>query len=475
MLKSFEVVVIGAGPAGYVAAIRCAQLGFSTAVVDEWKNDKGEARLGGTCLNVGCIPSKALLESSENYERVAYKFGNHGISVTGAKIDVAKMQARKDKIVSQLTGGIEALFRKNKITWLKGHGKFAGSGEKYLIEVSDGGSPEIVEANHVIVATGSAARHLPGLEVDNETICDNVGALALNAVPEKLGVIGAGVIGLELGSVWRRLGAKVTILEALPNFLGAADDAVAKEAWKVFVKEQGLEIKLGVKIGKVSRGKRGVTVEYETADGKQALDCNKLVVSIGRAPNTANLGAETVGLKINERGFVEVDENCRTSLPNVYAVGDVVRGPMLAHKGMDEGVMVAECIAGQAGYVNLDTIPWVVYTAPEIAWVGRTEQQLKAAGATYRAGQVPFAHNGRALGQDETTGFVKILADARTDRVLGIHIIGAHASEMIAEAVMAMEFGASSEDIARICHAHPSLSEVVHEAALAVDKRALHM
>src|SRR5487761_1955146 len=475
MLKSFEVVVIGAGPAGYVAAIRCAQLGFSTAVVDEWKNDKGEAKLGGTCLNVGCIPSKALLESSESYERVAYKFGNHGISVTGAKIDVAKMQARKDKIVSQLTGGIEMLFKKNKITWLKGHGKFAGSAEKYLIEVSDGGSPEIVEANHVILATGSGARHLPGLDVDNETICDNVGALALNAVPEKLGVIGAGVIGLELGSVWRRLGAKVTILEALPNFLGAADDAVAKEAWKVFVKEQGLEIKLGVKIGKVSRGKRGVTVEYETADGKQALDCNKLVVSVGRIPNTRDLGAAAVGLKIDERGFIEVDENCRTSLPNVYAVGDVVRGPMLAHKGMDEGVMVAERIAGQAGYVNLDTIPWVVYTAPEIAWVGKTEQQLKAEGATYRAGQVPFAHNGRALGQDETTGFVKILADVKTDRVLGIHIIGAHASEMIAEAVMAMEFGASAEDIARICHAHPSLSEVVHEAALAVDKRALHM
>ena len=475
MLKSFEVVVIGAGPAGYVAAIRCAQLGFSTAVIDEWKDDKGEAKLGGTCLNVGCIPSKALLESSENYERVAYKFGNHGISVTGAKIDVAKMQARKDKIVSQLTGGIEMLFKKNKITWLKGHGKFAGSGEKYLVEVSDGGAAETVEANHVIVATGSTARHLPGLEVDNQTICDNVGALAMNAVPEKLGVIGAGVIGLELGSVWRRLGAKVTILEALPNFLGAADDAVAKEAWKVFVKEQGLEIRLDVKIGKVSRGKRGVTVEYETAEGKQALDCNKLVVSIGRSPNTHNLGADIVGLRINERGFIEVDEHCRTSLPNVYAVGDVVRGPMLAHKGMDEGVMVAERIAGQAACVNLDTIPWVIYTAPEIAWVGKTEQQLKAEGAAYRAGQVPFAHNGRALGQDETTGFVKILADAKTDRVLGIHIIGAHASEMIAEAVMALEFGASSEDIARICHAHPSLSEVMHEAALAVDKRALHM
>ena len=474
MLKSFEVVVIGAGPAGYVAAIRCAQLGLSTAVIDEWKNEKGESKLGGTCLNVGCIPSKALLESSENYERVAYKFGNHGISVTGAKIDVAKMQARKDKIVSQLTGGIEMLFRKNKITWLKGHGKFTGGADKYTVEVSNGGSAEIVEANHVIVATGSTARHLPGLEVDNETICDNIGALALKAVPDKLGVIGAGVIGLELGSVWRRLGSKVTILEALPNFLAAADDAVAREAWKVFVKEQGLDIKLGVRIGKLSRGKRGVTIEYETAEGKQALDCNKLVVSVGRVPNTRDLGAATVGLKIDERGLVEVDAHCRTSLPNVYAVGDVVRGPMLAHKGMDEGVMVAERIAGQATQVNLETIPWVIYTAPEIAWVGKAEQQLKAEGVAYRAGQMPFSHNGRAMGQDETTGFVKILAGARTDRVLGIHIIGAHASEMIAEAVMAMEFGASAEDIARICHAHPSLSEVVHEAALAVDKRALH-
>ena len=475
MLKSFEVVVIGAGPAGYIAAIRCAQLGFSTAVIDEWKNEKGEARLGGTCLNVGCIPSKALLESSENYERVAYKFGNHGISVTGAKIDVAKMQARKDRIVSQLTGGIEMLFKKNKITWLKGHGKFAGSGEKYLVEVADGGSSEIVEANHVIIATGSTARHLPGLQVDNETVCDNIGALAFNAVPDKLGVIGAGVIGLELGSVWRRLGAKVTVLEALPNFLAAADEAVAKEAWKVFVKEQGLEIKLGVKIGKVSRGKRGVTVEYETSEGRQALDCNKLVVSVGRVRNTHDLGAETVGLKIDESGSIEVDEHCRTSLANVYAVGDVVRGPMLAHKGMDEGVMVAERIAGQASFVNLDTIPWVIYTAPEIAWVGKSEQQLKAGGVAYCAGQVPFSHNGRALGQDETAGFVKILADAKSDRVLGVHIIGVHASEMIAEAVMALEFGASSEDIARICHAHPSLSEVMHEAALAVDKRALHM
>ena len=474
MLKSFEVVVIGAGPAGYVAAIRCAQLGFSTAVIEEWKDEKGEGKLGGTCLNVGCIPSKALLESSENFERIAHKYAHHGISVSAAKIDVPKMQARKDKIVSKLTGGIEMLFKKNKITWLKGHGKFTGRGEKYTVEVAGQGPSVIVEATHVIVATGSTARHLPDLPVDNDIVCDNVGALAFDAVPETLGVIGAGVIGLELGSVWRRLGAKVTILEALPDFLFAADAAVAQEAWKVLVKEQGLDIKLGAKIGKITRGKRGVVVAYETSDGKQTLACAKLVVSIGRAPNTRELGADAVGLKIDERGFIEVDEHCRSNLPKVYAVGDVVRGPMLAHKGMEEGVMVAERIAGQAASVNLNTIPWVIYTAPEIAWVGKSERQLLAEGVAYRVGQVPFLYNGRALGQDETAGFVKILADARTDRVLGVHIIGAHASEMIAEGVMAMEFGASAEDIARICHAHPSLSEVVHEAALAVEKRAIH-
>lgn len=473
MSKAFDVVVIGGGPAGYVAAIRAAQLGFKVACVEEWKTEKGEGALGGTCLNVGCIPSKALLESSENYERINHSFGDHGITVSGAKIDIAKMQARKDKIVASLTGGVALLFRKYKIEWLKGHGKFVSGGDKYVIGV-EGETPETVEAKYVIVATGSTARHLPGAEVDNKLICDNVGALAFDQVPEKLGIIGAGVVGLELGSVWRRLGSKVNILEALPAFLGAADEAVAKEAWKRFVTEQGLEVKLGVKIGKVTQSKRGVSVEYEGADGKQVLECSKLVVSVGRVPNTTNLGAEAVGLKINERGFIEVDAQCRTNLPNVYAAGDVVRGPMLAHKGMDEGVMVAEVIAGQASHMNLDNIPWVIYTSPEIAWVGKTEQQLKAEGTTYRAGQFSFAHNGRALGLGEIAGFVKILADAKTDRVLGVHIVCSRASELIAEAVMALEFSASSEDIARICHAHPSLSEVVHEAAMAVDKRALH-
>ena len=475
MSQSFDVVVIGAGPAGYVAAIRAAQLGFSAACIDDWKNDKGEYALGGTCLNVGCIPSKALLESSENYERVAAKFAAHGISVTGAKMDVKTMQARKDRIVAQLTGGIQMLFRKNNVTWFKGHGRFSGGGgERYRVEVAGAGGAETVAAAHVIIATGSTARELDGVPVDNEIICDNVGALAFRDVPERLGVIGAGVIGLELGSVWRRLGAKVTVLEALPMFLALCDDAVSKEAWKIFSKGQGLDVRLGVKIGTVRRDKRGVKIEFEDAGGRKTLECDRLVVSIGREPNTNSLGADAVGLKINERGFVEVDAHCRTNLPRVYAVGDVVRGPMLAHKGMDEGVMVAEHIASQAGHVDLDVIPWVIYTAPEIAWVGKTEQQLKAEGIGYRMGQVPFLANGRALGQDETVGFVKVLAEARTDRVLGVHIIGSHASELIAEAVMAMEFRASSEDIARICHAHPSLSEVMHEAALAVDKRALH-
>ena len=486
MAQSFDVAVIGAGPAGYVAAIRAAQLGYSVACVDDWKNHKGEYKLGGTCLNVGCIPSKALLESSENFERVQQKFAAHGISVQGAAMDVKKMQARKDRIVAQLTGGIEMLFRKNKIAWLKGRGRFVAAakenGERHRIEVADGGAAETVEATHVVIATGSLARELPGIPVDNEVICDNVGALALPGVPGRLGVIGAGVIGLELGSVWRRLGAKVTILEALPTFLGACDDAVAKEAWKIFAKEQALDIRLGVKIGSVARakaggkgGKGGVKVEFEDGAGRHSLECDRLVVSVGRVPNTRGLGAEAVGLRIDERGFIEVDAHCRTNLPRVYAVGDVVRGPMLAHKGMDEGVMVAEHIASQAGHVDLDIIPWVIYTAPEIAWVGKTEQQLKAEGVAYRAGQVPFLANGRALGQDEPAGFVKVIADARTDRVLGVHIISSHASELIAEAVMALEFRASSEDIARICHAHPSLSEVMHEAALAVDKRALHI
>ena len=473
MAKQFDVVVIGGGPGGYVAAIRAAQLGFNTACCESESYDdpKGEVRLGGTCLNVGCIPSKALLQSSEHFDNARHGFVMHGISTGDVSIDVKTMVKRKDNIVTQLTGGIKGLFKKNKVALLPGHGKFVGGGEDgWEVDVAGEG----VVAKHVIVATGSRPRHLDGIPVDNKLICDNAGALAFDAVPKRLGVIGAGVIGLELGSVWKRLGAEVTILEALPEFLAAADSAVAKEAWKVFTKKQGLDIRLDVKIGKVTAGKKTVTVEYEAGDESHVLECDKLIVSVGRVPNTEGLGCEAVGLRLDERGRVDVDDHCRSNLPNVWAVGDVVRGPMLAHKGMEEGVMVAELIAGQAGHCNYDAVPWVIYTHPEIAWVGKTEEQLKRAGIEYRAGQIPFAANGRALGQGDTTGFVKMLADARTDRILGVHVIGTNASELISEAVVAMEFHASSEDLARIVHAHPTLSEVMHETALAVDKRPLH-
>ena len=473
MPQSFDVVVIGAGPGGYIAAIRAAQLGLKTACIEGWKNPKGELALGGTCLNVGCIPSKALLSSSEEYEKASHHLDAHGISVSGVKIDVAKMQARKDSIVTKMTKGIEFLFKKNKIAWIQGMGSFVSAGgEGYTIAAGK----ETLTAKHVIVATGSKARHLPGIAVDNELVCDNEGALAFPEVPKRLGVIGAGVIGLELGSVWRRLGAQVTILEALPTFLGACDEAIAKEAWKAFTKTQGLDIRMGVKIGAVAAKKSGISVDYGDDKGAaQRLECDRLVVSVGRVPNTEGLGADKVGLKVDGRGFVEVDSHCRTNLPNVYAIGDVVRGPMLAHKAEDEGVMVAEVIAGQKPHIDYDTIPWVIYTSPEIAWVGKSEQQAKAAGLQVKTGQFPFAANGRALGLDEPTGFVKIVADAATDRVIGMHIIHARASDLIQEGVTTMEFAGAAEDIARIVHGHPTLSEVVREAALAVDKRALNM
>ena len=474
-MASFDVVVIGAGPAGYIAAIRAAQLGLATACIEGWKNPAGQYALGGTCLNVGCIPSKALLESSENYEKVQHHLKVHGISASGVKFDLATMLARKDGIVSKMTGGIAGLFKKNKVTWLQGHGRLVEGGTTWKVEVKGDNGVEVHEAKNVIIATGSKARHLPGIEVDGKLIADNEGALCFDTVPERLGVIGAGVIGLELGSVWRRLGSKVKVLEALPGFLAAADESIAQEAWKVFTKDQGLDIELGITLGAVKKAKKGLSVEYKSADGKAAtLDCDRLIVAVGRVPNTGGIGAENVGLKLDARGFIEVDKNCRTALPRLYAIGDVVRGPMLAHKGEEEGVMVAEIIAGQHGHVNYDAIPWVMYTQPEIAWVGKTEQQLKAEGVEYRAGRFPFAYNGRALGRDDSGGFIKMLADAKTDRILGVHAIGGIASELIAEAVVAMEFGASSEDIARICHAHPSMSEVMREAALAVDKRALN-
>jgi dihydrolipoamide dehydrogenase len=469
MSQVFDVAVIGAGPGGYVAAIRAAQLGLSAVCIDEWKNEKGRPSLGGTCLNVGCIPSKALLESSENYERAAQKFADHGIRMQGLSVDIATMQARKAKIVDTLTSGIAMLFKKNKVTSLHGRGLLVSAGATYGIQVTEGDQSQVIEARHVIIATGSLPRQLPMAEVDNELILDNEGALALAEVPRKLGVIGAGVIGLEMGSVWRRLGADVTVLEALPSFLSAVDEQVAKEAFRIFSKELGLVIHTGVKIDTVTKGKGKVSVKYEDQAGMHKAEFDKLIVSVGRVPNSASVGADALGLKIDARGFIEVDDHCRTNLPNVYAIGDVVRGPMLAHKSSEEGVAVAELIAGQESHVNLETVPWVIYTSPEIAWVGRNEQELKEAGVAYRSGMFPFTANGRARSLGETNGFIKILADTGTDRILGVHIIGPFASELIAEATVAMEFGASAEDIARTCHAHPTMSEAIREASKGVD------
>jgi dihydrolipoamide dehydrogenase len=474
MSKQFDVVVIGGGPGGYIGAIRAAQLGMNVACIDEWKNDKGGPAPGGTCTNVGCIPSKALLQSSEHFEHANKHFAEHGISVSDVKMDVAKMVARKDAVVKQNNDGILYLFKKNKVTFFHGRGSFVKAVEGgYEIKVS-GAAEETLVAKQVIVATGSNARALPGTPFDEENILSNDGALRIGTVPKKLGLIGSGVIGLEMGSVWRRLGAEVTILEGLPTFLGAVDEQIAKEAKKAFDK-QGLKIELGVKVGEIKSGKKGVSIAYTNAKGEaQTLDVDKLIVSIGRVPNTTGLNVDAVGLKLDERGAIVVDGDCKTNLPGVWAVGDVVRGPMLAHKAEEEGVAVAERIAGQHGHVNFNTIPWVIYTSPEIAWVGRTEQQLKADSVAYKAGTFPFLANGRARALGDTTGMVKFLADAKTDEILGVHIVGPMASELIAEAVVAMEFRASSEDIARICHAHPSLSEATKEAALAVDKRTLN-
>ena len=474
MSQSFDVIVIGGGPGGYIAAIRAAQLGFKVACIDEWKNAAGGPAPGGTCTNVGCIPSKALLQSSEHFEHARHHFADHGISAGEVTMDVAKMLARKDAVVKQNNDGILYLFKKNKVTFFHGRGSFAGAADgAYLVKVTGAQNADL-SAKQVVVATGSSARQLPAAPFDEVNILSNDGALRVGATPRKLGVIGSGVIGLEMGSVWRRLGAEVTVLEAMPTFLAAADESVAKEALKIFTK-QGLKIELGVKIGEISNSQQGVSVNYTNAKGAEVkLDVDKLIVSIGRVPNTQGLNAEAVGLKLDDRGAIVVDDECRTNLPGVWAVGDVVRGPMLAHKAEEEGVAVAERIAGQHGHVDFGIIPWVIYTSPEIAWVGRTEQQLKADGVVYKAGQFPFLANGRARALGDTTGFVKILADAKTDEILGVHIIGPMASELIAEAVMAMAFKASAEDIARICHAHPSLSESTKEAALAVDKRTLN-
>ncbi len=478
MSKQFDVIVIGAGPGGYIAAIRAAQLGFQVACIDEWTNAAGGAAPGGTCTNVGCIPSKALLQSSEHFDHANHHFAEHGISTGNVKMDVAKMIARKDNVVKQNNDGILYLFKKNKVSFFHGRGSFVKAVEGgYEIKVA-GKAEETLVGKQVIVATGSNARALPNVPFDEVNVLSNDGALRVGAVPKKLAVIGSGVIGLEMGSVWRRLGSEVTILEGLPTFLGAVDEQIAKEAKKAFDK-QGLKIELGVKVGEIKTVKKGrnteVSIAYTNAKGEEVkLDADKLIVSIGRVPNTNGLNVEAVGLQLDERGAIVVDGDCKTNLPGVWAVGDVVRGPMLAHKAEEEGVAVAERIAGQHGHVNFNTIPWVIYTSPEIAWVGRTEQQLKADGVEFKAGTFPFLANGRARALGDTTGMVKFLADAQTDEILGVHIVGPMASELIAEAVVAMEFRASAEDIARICHAHPSLSEATKEAALAVDKRTLN-
>lgn len=478
MDNQFDVAIIGAGSGGYIAAIRAGQLGLKVACIEAnaYADPNGESRPGGTCLNVGCIPSKALLASSEEYEKIVHHAAAHGISVAGVAMDVQKMVERKAGIVTKMAKGIEFLFRKNKVTFFKGHAKFnAKTAAGFRIEVTGKRFDDVITAKSVIIATGSKARHLPGIVVDNVTICDNAGALDFTEVPKRLGIIGAGVIGVELGSVWRRLGADVTVLEAMPEFLPGCDAAVSKEMFKI-LGNQGLKFNLGVKIGEVKIENDNVRVAYTDQDGQQrVLECDKLVLAIGRVPNTENLNLDAIGLQVDARGFIGVDAHCKTVIPNVYAIGDVVRGPMLAHKAEDEGVMVAEIIAGQAGHVNYGAIPWIIYTSPEVAWVGKTEQELKKEGVAYKAGQFPFTANGRALGNGDVQGFAKVLADAKTDRVLGVHIVSTYASEMIGEAVMAMEFAASSEDIGRISHAHPTLYEAIREAALAVDNRALNM
>ncbi|GMA15995.1 dihydrolipoyl dehydrogenase [Deinococcus metallilatus] len=468
-MDSYDVLVIGGGPAGYVAAIRAAQLGFKTACVDAFERN-GKASLGGTCLNVGCIPSKALLDSSEKFEMIAREAGEHGIQVDGATVDLGKMLGRKESVVDKLTGGVAYLFKKNKVTSIHGLGRLVRQdGEAWIVDAAG----KEVRAKNVIVATGSSPRALPGVPFGGN-IVDNSGALAFEQVPAQLGVIGAGVIGVELGSVWRRLGAQVTILEALPGFLLAADEAVSKEALKQLQK-QGLDFHFGIKITEVQQDESGVTVTYEEKGQPVTTRFDKLIVSIGRVPHTAGLGAQEVGLQLDERGFVKVDDHFRTNLPGIYAIGDVIGGPMLAHKAEEEGVAVAELLAGQAGHVNYAVVPWVIYTSPEIAWAGLTEKQAREQGHKVKTGQFPFSANGRALGHGDPRGFVKVVADADTDKILGVHMVGPNVSELIGETVALMEFGASAEDLGRTVHAHPTLSEVVKEAALATDKRALHM
>lgn len=472
MAQSFDVVIIGGGPGGYVAAIRCAQLGMSVACIEE-RTYKGKPALGGTCLNVGCIPSKALLDSSWKYHEAKTQFAAHGITAKDVSIDVSAMIARKDEVVKQLTGGIASLFTANKVTWLKGRGKLLG-GKQVEFTAADGGAVETIDAKSVILAAGSAPVKIPVAVVDNEYIVDSTGALEFTSTPKRLGVIGAGVIGLELGSVWARLGAEVVVLEALDSFLPMVDQQIAKEAGKLLAK-QGLDIRLGCRVTGSEIKKKQVVVSYTGKDGDKTETFDRLIVAVGRAPCTQNLVSSDSGVTLDERRFIAVNNWCQTNVPGVYAVGDLVRGPALAHKAMEEGVMVAERIHGEHAQMNYDAIPGVIYTHPEIAWIGKTEEQAKASGEPYKTGVVPFVANGRALAAAETHGMVKFVADEKTDRLLGMHVIGPQASELIQQGLIALEFGASIEDLQLMCFSHPSLSETVHEAALATDYRAIHI
>jgi dihydrolipoamide dehydrogenase len=470
MSESFDVVVIGAGPAGYPAAIRAAQHRLKVACVDEWKNFDGTHTLGGTCLNAGCIPSKALLESSELYVRAREEFAVHGIRVGEVQLDLATMQKRRAGVVKTMTSGIGALFKAAGVTPIEGHGRLLPGNR---VQVSAGSAAErTLEAKHVVLASGSIPIRLPSVPHDGRLIIDSWNALELDAVPRRLGVIGAGIIGLELGSVWRRLGSEVTVLEAMPQLLPMVDQTIAREAQRYF-KKQGLDLRLGAKVQGARVAGGAVTVSYSDAGGEHTLEVDRLVVAVGRRPFTEGLLAEGTGVKIDARGFIEVDEHCRTVVPNVWAVGDVVRGPMLAHKGKEEGLMVADLIAGHYGEVNYKAVPAVIYTAPEIAWVGLTEEQVKESGRPYKVGAFPFAASGRARAMEAGQGMAKMISARDDDELLGVHIIGPLAGELIAEAVLAMEYSASTEDIQRTMHAHPTLSEAVHEAALAVDKRAI--
>ena len=472
MSNKYDVIVIGGGPGGYPAAIRAAQNGMNVACIDAWENYDGSHAFGGTCLNAGCIPSKALLESSELWHRAEHEFATHGIGTGKLKLDLAAMQKRKAGIVEQLTGGIGALFKSNKVTGLVGHGRLL-AGRKVEFTPKDGSDAQTLEAEHIVLAGGSVPVELGVVPFDGERIVDSWGALEFEAVPKRLGVIGAGYIGVELGSVWSRLGAEVVILEALDDLFAIADQDIAKVAGREF-KKQGLDIRLGAKVTGAEANKNGVTVTIESRGEEQKLEFDKVIVAVGRRPCTEGLLAEDTGVELDDKGFIKVDEECRTGVPGIYAVGDCVRGPMLAHKASEEGVMAADLIAGKVAEVNYDTIPSVIYTAPEIAWVGKTEADVKESGRAYKTGSFQFAANGRAKALQQTAGLVKMISAEDDDEILGVHIVGPMAGELIGELVLAMEFSASTEDIQRTVHAHPTLSESVHEAALAVDKMAIH-